>query len=178
MTTASNGIFKIETKELTANYYLVAAANGVMNVSPQQPFFTYVRYFSRKAFRLPKHILIAQTTEPSNALHAICIDPRRNSQLGTPEKLNRVHPVPGENATSKILIADDVAAVNYKQEKAGITNDVALGSRKFCLETAIEKMINGSASIGKVRSIPRRVFINVIRPPIDVGRLPRMHHRS
>lgn len=82
-----------------------------MDISQQLLFYIYMNNFSRKEVRLPKYIVIALTAEPPMVIHNICTEPRWGSLLRTLEEDSKVHLVPGENATSGISIADDVAAI-------------------------------------------------------------------
>lgn len=95
-----------------------------MGNSPQRPFYIYVSNFSRKAIRLPKHMLIAETVESPTEIHATYTEPRRGSQWRKPKEDNQVHQFFWENATSVVSIADVIAAVHNmptKNQKPQIT---------------------------------------------------------
>lgn len=114
VTTTSNGLLKLELKQLFANYHLVAAANGKVGVSSQRHFYIWVSTCLPRAEHLPNYIVIAQIAELPMVIHAIYPKPRRGCRLWTLEKHSQVHAIPGENATSEILIADDIAEVQYE----------------------------------------------------------------
>lgn len=62
-------------------------------------------------------MVTTQTTKPPTVIHAICTKSQRGSWLGTPEEHSQVHPIPEENATSGISIADEVVAVHTSLQK-------------------------------------------------------------
>lgn len=86
VTTTTTGLPTIKPKHLSLNYHLIAAANGVKDISLQRPFYIFASDFSRKAISSLKHIEIAPETEPPTVIHAICTEPRRRSRLGTPQR--------------------------------------------------------------------------------------------
>lgn len=116
VTTTCTSLLTIGPKLLSAKYHLVAAANGVVDLSPQRLFYFNVSNFSHIAVRLPKHMIIAQTTESQSVFHAIRNHSWRDSRKRTPEVHNQVRSIHEENATSGTPIADCVAAVHKPTE--------------------------------------------------------------
>lgn len=110
----SNGLLTIDQRQLSANYHLVAATDGLMDLLPERSFYTYVCNFIREAVRLPKHTVIAHTTKSPTAIHDICKKNPRGYPLGTPEEHERVHQIPDEVATRGTAIQSDKAAVHCK----------------------------------------------------------------
>lgn len=112
-TGTSNGLLTIKPKQLFPKYHLVTAVNGIMEVSQQRHVYIYVSNSPRKSVRFPKHTVTAQTTELPTAIHAIYNEPHRCLLLRISEEHNQDYPIAEENATSRIPVADDVAAVHY-----------------------------------------------------------------
>lgn len=90
VTTTSNSLLLIEPKQVFALHRLIASTNGVMDVLPQRPFSIYVSNLSRRAVRLPKHMLIAQTTEIPRVIHAICSKPREVLDWEPSKSMNKI----------------------------------------------------------------------------------------
>lgn len=115
--TSSMGLITIEPKQISANCFLLVAANCIVDVLRRRPFYIYTSNLSRKAVRLTKHMVIAQTAKPPTVICTVFIELRRGFQLKTPDEVNPTHSVSEENATSETSIADDVAAVHYKPQE-------------------------------------------------------------
>lgn len=104
--TTTYGLRTIESKQLSANYHLVTATNGVMDVSPPRLFYMNVSNFSLKKVRLLKYTVIAETTEQPTVIHALNTKPWSGSRLAINGKHKKVLPIFEENATCGISIAD------------------------------------------------------------------------
>lgn len=111
VTRKSNGLLAKGERRLSESYLLVTTAIDVMKVLPQRPFYIHMSNFSHNAVRLPKHMAIAQATEPPTVVHAIYAKHRRCSRLGTTEEGKQAHPISTEDDTNGLHNADDISAV-------------------------------------------------------------------
>lgn len=107
--TSSHNFVTLELKQLSANYPLAAAANGVAHILRQRPFCIYMRKFPRKAACSHQHTVIAQTAERSSAIHVSHTRPRRGSQLGISNEDHQAHPILEKDATSGFPTTDNVS---------------------------------------------------------------------
>lgn len=107
----------IEPKQLSTNFPLDAAANGVLDVLLQKHLYIYASNSSHKVVRVHKHMVLAQTAEPPKVINAIHAEHRRGSWLKISKKGNQAHPIRQEEATSGISVADDFSAVHYKPKE-------------------------------------------------------------
>lgn len=116
-TTLSTALPTIGSKQSSNKNHMVDSSRNLTDDLPQRPFYDYVCYFSRKAVRVLKHIVISQYTEPPTVIHANCDEPQRRSRLETPEEQNHVHLIPEKHNSSRTTIADEIAALQYKPTK-------------------------------------------------------------
>lgn len=85
-----------------------------MDALSERPFYIYISKFSLKVVRLPKHMVIAETTKPPTVINVTYNKPRRGSWLGTPKKHEQIREIPDENATSAVLIKTEITAIHNK----------------------------------------------------------------
>lgn len=115
VTNTAHGLKIIKHTNLSRSRHYTLAAGGIMNISPNRPFYIIVSNFFDREVRFPKHVKIAQTAEPPSIINAMYTEDREAFPIGTPETSTTSEFNSSDGTGNpQASLQENVLAVHYK----------------------------------------------------------------